>query len=91
MCGSLEDGHNAVIYRLVDERHLRFVRVIVGTRRSRAFTIMILVTRPSCVDTAHDQCLEFELEGVAIRHVYKFRARPVRFVVAILLHKSHYC
>ena len=90
MCGSLEDGHNAVIYRLVDKRHLHFVRVIVGTRRSRAFAIKILVTRPCCVDTAHDQCFEFELEPVVIRYAYKFGVRRVRFVVAILLHKSHY-
>jgi len=76
-------------FKNVDKRHLHFVRVIVGTRRYRAIAIMILVTRPCCVDTAYDQCFEFELEYVVIRYVYKFRVRRVRFVVAILLHKSH--
>jgi hypothetical protein len=31
----------------------------------------------------------FELEYVVIQYVYKFLSRWVRFVVAILLHKSH--
>lgn len=38
----VEDGHNAVIHQLVNKRDLRFVRMIVGTRRSRIFAIVIL-------------------------------------------------
>ncbi len=42
----MEDGHNVVVYRLVDKLDLHSVRVIVRTRKSRAFNfaaaIMIL-------------------------------------------------